>query len=140
MSTHAKQLFFFTLLAIFFLYTVYIINDEGEGGAVHYSKTTEADGRLVFQRYNCISCHQLYGLGGYMGPDLTNVISAKGKGSDYTKAFLRSGSLRMPDFNLSEDEIDALAEYLAYVDRTGKSPQKKFQINIDGTVTYDDNR
>ena len=59
---------------------------------------------MVWQKYNCQSCHQLYGLGGYLGPDLTNVYSAKGKGELFIKAFLHAGTKQMPSFDLSKEE------------------------------------
>ena len=92
------------------------------------------EGKLLFQKYNCIACHQLYGLGGYMGPDLTNVISGNGKGPMYAKALLKNGTRRMPDFHLSENEMDEIVAFLIYVDKTGISPVKRFKINYDGTV------
>lgn len=93
------------------------------------------EGKLLFQEYNCTACHQLYGLGGYMGPDLTNIISAEGKGELYAKAFLMNGTQRMPNFQLTENEITALVSYLKYIDKTGISPVKFFEINLDGTIT-----
>lgn len=98
--------------------------------------TAEAQkGKLLFQKYNCTACHQLYGLGGYMGPDLTNVMSKEGIGEMYVRAFLQNGTQRMPNFNFSEDEIKSLVGYLKYVDKTGISPVKNFEINYDGTIT-----
>lgn len=70
-----------------------------------------------------------------MGPDLTNVISTENKGPAYVKAFLKSGTQRMPDFKLSEVEMEQLIEYLTYVDKTGISPVKKFEVRYDGTIT-----
>jgi nitric oxide reductase subunit C len=76
------------------------------------------EGKLIFQKYNCTACHQFYGLGGYLGPDLTTVISQQGKGEHYARAFLKSGTQRMPDFHLTETEISNLIEYFKYVDHT----------------------
>ena len=92
-------------------------------------------GKLLFQKYNCTACHQLYGLGGYMGPDLTNAMSRSGIGEMYVRALLQNGTERMPNFHLSEEEIKSLVAYLKYVDKTGISPVKKFEINYDGTIT-----
>lgn len=80
--------------------------------------TSATRGKLLFQKHNCTSCHQLYGLGGYLGPELTTMISQQGKGENYAKTFLKSGSQRMPDFHLSDDAIDDLIEFLKYVDTT----------------------
>ena len=69
-----------------------------------------------------------------MGPDLTNVMSAKGKGELLARAFLKTGTQKMPNFNLSDAEINALVAYLNYVDKTGISPVRDFSINADGTI------
>ena len=79
-------------------------------------------GQQLWQENNCWSCHQIYGLGGYLGPDLTNVMSHPSKGSGYVKAFLNSGVKSMPKFNFSEEEKEALVSYLKHIDSTGYYP------------------
>jgi nitric oxide reductase subunit C len=99
--------------------------------AVVYSKGTENSilynqeesvmiihGKQLFQQYNCIACHQLYGLGGYLGPELTTAYSDKTRGELYMKAFLKAGGQRMPNFHFKDDEVDAIISYLKYVDTT----------------------
>lgn len=93
-------------------------------------------GQALFQKHNCIACHQFYGLGGYMGPDLTNVIS--NKGSPYARAFLMSGTQRMPNFNLNETELDEMVAFLEFVDTMGRYPANEYQINWYGTVVEND--
>jgi len=39
--------------------------------------STEQEGKRLWSSHNCIACHQLYGLGGYMGPDLTITFPGK---------------------------------------------------------------
>ena len=89
-------------------------------------------GKIIWQKHNCNSCHQMYGLGGYLGPDLTNVYSKKGP--DYIKAFLKSGTEIMPNFHLSNTEKDAMLAFLKETDATGNSDPKSFIINYDGTI------
>ncbi len=89
-------------------------------------------GQLLYQENNCVACHQFYGLGGYMGPDLTNVISTTN--SEYARVFTARGSLRMPNFNLQPDEIDALIAYLEFVDASGKFPSEDYEIYWHGAV------
>lgn len=90
-------------------------------------------GKLLWQQKNCTACHQLYGLGGHLGPDLTNVYSKRNEA--YIRAFLKVGSPVMPDFKLSNSEMDALVEFLKYTDQTGISDPKSFKKNIDGTIS-----
>ena len=113
-----RVLLFFSLCFLFLCYTIVVYT---AGTASHTDLTLTgkaATGKLIFQEKNCIACHQLYGLGGYLGPELTTVISARGKGRDYARAFIRAGSVRMPNFHLTDEETDCLVEFLSGVDRT----------------------
>ncbi len=134
MSRKTKQIIFFALLSQFLIYSLFVyisipINNVGE------LSVNSQKGKLIFQKYNCIACHQLYGLGGYMGPDLTNVMNTKGKGKDYAKAFITSGTAKMPNFHIPPEEIELLVSYLEDVSKSGVSPTVDFNINKDGTVT-----
>lgn len=131
-----RRIIFWILIFLFALHSVLVFTigtnkDCGE----KFMTDNAQEGKLLFQKYNCTACHQLYGLGGYMGPDLTNVMSRNGMGEMYVRAFLQNGTQRMPNFNLSEKEIKSLVAYLKYVDKTGISPVKLFEINYDGTIT-----
>lgn len=75
-------------------------------------------GKTIFQQYNCQSCHQIYGLGGYLGPDLTTAWSDKKRGPHYLKALLQSGGARMPNFHFGEAQTEDIITYLQYVDAT----------------------
>lgn len=130
MSLGVKRIIFFTLGTAYLLYTSFVYT---EGTITEYPITGEAiEGRQLFRDKNCIACHQLYGLGGYMGPDLTNVISIKGE--FYVRAFLENGTQKMPDFNLEESQVKNLISYLAYVDSTSYYPTRNFELTWYGTV------
>ncbi|GAB4092913.1 c-type cytochrome [Flaviaesturariibacter terrae] len=77
-----------------------------------------ARGKELYQQYNCQACHQLFGLGGYLGPDLTHAWSDPRRGPLYLNALLQSGGSRMPDFHLSTDERECLLAYLRSVDQS----------------------
>lgn len=118
------------LLAFFLIYSFYLYSSLP---VKNYSVTAETDkGKSVWQQYNCNACHQVYGLGGYLGTDLTNIYSLKGTG--YIKAFLQSGTDVMPNFHLNEKEINALLAYLKNIDASGKSDPRTFILNYDGTI------
>jgi nitric oxide reductase subunit C len=89
-------------------------------------------GHVLYQENNCVACHQIYGLGGYMGPDLTNVISSKGE--VYASAFLMSGTVRMPNFGFTEQEIEDLVRFLEFVDTMGTYQAPSYEISWFGTV------
>ena len=96
-----------------------------------------AEGRLVWQKYNCHTCHQLYGLGGYLGPDLTNVYSRSGNNEYYIRAIVKSGVKQMPAFEISEEEMNALLQFLKNVDQSGTSNPQDYQPEILGTFSLE---
>lgn len=73
-------------------------------------------GKILYQQYNCQACHQVFGLGGYLGPDLTRAISDPARGETMIRAMLKSGGSRMPDFKLKEEEVESLVHYLKHID------------------------
>lgn len=97
------------------------------------SGSLEEEGKILWQQKNCISCHQLYGLGGHLGPDLTNISSQRSP--EHIEAFLISGTNVMPNFHLSEHEIEALKAFLKSVDESGKGDPRTFKLNLDGTIS-----
>lgn len=107
---------------------------SGSSTEVHKMSDKAIAGEQVYQDYNCAACHQLYGLGGYLGPDLTNVISNPSRGPDYVKIIINSGIQSMPKFNLSEKKIDQLVAFLSHVDQTGFYPNKNAVVSEDGWV------
>lgn len=96
---------------------------------------SSANGRLVWQKYNCHTCHQLYGLGGYLGPDLTNVYSRAKKNETYIKAILSSGVRQMPAFDLSKEEMEELLVFLKDVDASGSADITAYTPEIIGTFS-----
>jgi len=112
-------------MLLFFLYlifTIWVYSAGTENRNIPERMNEDAyAGKLLYQEYNCSSCHQLFGLGGYLGPELTNVISSKGKGEDYVKAFLKIGSRQMPDFQLDSLQSHQLVSFLAHIDSSAKN-------------------
>ncbi len=135
MSTNSKLYLFVIafLIAIFAFYNYLVYSSNGYV-AVEKLSPMAVKGQQLFQNNRCWSCHQLYGLGGYLGPDLTNVYSDEDKGPLYFKAFLNSGVKSMPKFNFSEEEKDVLVEYMKQVDETGIYPNYDAEIEATGWV------
>jgi len=121
------------LVTIFSVYNFFIYTSEENDSPVKLSSEA-IKGQVLWQNNNCWSCHQIYGLGGYLGPDLTNVFSAPNKGSDNIKAFLNSGTKSMPKFNFSEEEKDARVALLQQIDSTGYYPNANAIIKPNGWV------
>lgn len=82
------------------------------------------EGEKIWQDNNCVSCHQFYGLGGYLGPDLTNVTSDAKKSKAYLYSVFSGGVGAMPEFDFTSEEKDQLYEFLRCVDKTGYYPVK----------------
>ncbi|WP_325202721.1 cytochrome c [Flavobacterium sp.] len=122
-----------TLVSVFGFYN-FIIYAEDDSGNQKRLSDQALKGQELWQQNNCFSCHQLYGLGGYLAPDLTNIYSAENKGADYIKAFLNSGIKAMPRFHFTEDEKEAIVTFLKEVDESGYYPNHKAAIKADGWV------
>ena len=88
------------------------------------------EGKLIYQQYNCQSCHQVYGLGGYLGPDLTTAWSDPHRGEMLIKAMLVSGGNSMPAFGFNDEQIRALTAYLKYVDTTATSLKPRIRQEL----------
>lgn len=78
-------------------------------------------GKTVWEDNNCIGCHTLLGEGAYFAPELGNVYQRFGESRDAIKSFIKyrpaegvPGRRSMPQFNLSEEELDAVVEFLVY--------------------------
>jgi nitric oxide reductase subunit C len=82
-----------------------------------------ARGKLVWEHNNCIGCHTLLGEGAYFAPELGNVYVRRGgdaSGGIFIKAWMKAmptrvpGRRQMPQFNLSEEELDDLVAFLKW--------------------------
>ena len=121
------------MIAIFSIYNYVVYTSESYSISVTLSPKA-IKGQQLWQENSCWACHQIYGLGGYLGPDLTNLVSNKDKGPAFIRAFLNTGVKTMPKFNFSETEIDAIVEYLSSIDKTGYFPNFNAQIDPSGWV------
>lgn len=91
----------------------------------HRENLTEAvvRGKLLWEENNCIGCHTLLGEGAYFAPELGNVFIRRGGEANF-KAFFSAwmkaqplnvpGRRQMPQFNLTDQELDDLAEFLKW--------------------------
>lgn len=130
MTEVQKRTIAITLVLAFLSYTVYMYCDLP---VRHAPASAMADrGKMLWQKHNCTACHQLYGLGGFLGPDLTNEYSKRGP--DQIRAFLQVGNNTMPAYQMADEDIACMIAYLRQVDQTGRSDPKTFTIGYDGTI------
>jgi nitric oxide reductase subunit C len=82
-----------------------------------------AAGKKVWETNQCIGCHTLLGEGAYFAPELGNVYVRRGGdqgGGEFIKAWIKSqptgvpGRRQMPQFNLTEKQLDDLVAFLKY--------------------------
>ena len=113
-----KIVAFISLFVAYLLYSI-IVYTKGTEKNIAVSAQEQINikkGSLLFQQYNCTACHQLYGLGGYLGPELTTAYSDPGRGELFMKIFLKAGGRRMPNYHFKEEEVNALISFLKHVD------------------------
>lgn len=90
-------------------------------------------GKHIWETRNCIGCHTLLGEGAYFAPELGNVY--KRRGPDFIKAWMAAqpsgapGRRQMPQFNLTEEQLNDLVEFLKW---TGNINTEKWPPNIEG--------
>ena len=115
-----KILAFISLFVAYLVYSIIVYTKGTEKNIIVSSEEQMKikNGSQLFQQYNCIACHQLYGLGGYLGPELTTAYSDPGRGELYIKIFLKAGARRMPNYHFKEEDINALISFLKYVDQS----------------------
>lgn len=94
-----------------------------------------AKGKHLWETNNCIGCHTLLGEGAYFAPELGNVVVRLGS-KEAVKGFIQSrpvegvpGRRSMPQFSFTDEELDALADFLDYV---SKIDAAKWPPNIQG--------
>ncbi|MFI5220811.1 MAG: c-type cytochrome [Bacteroidia bacterium] len=127
------QIIFSFLVCTYLVYS-FIVYFSGHGKYERIKNESAMKGQVIWQKKNCQACHQIYGLGGFMGPDLTNYASSP-KGFDYAKMILQTGTLRMPRFYFTNEELENLTAYLIQVDESGKSVVMPENIDIFGNYS-----
>jgi nitric oxide reductase subunit C len=125
MPSETRRILLITLVGIFLAQTWLIYSDPAGRSAPPLSESA-ARGSRVWHRHNCQACHQIYGFGGFLGPDVTNVASrlgeADGSAADLAarlETVLTTGSERMPAFHLDADDRLALATFFMELAATG---------------------
>lgn len=99
-----------------------------------------ARGKAIWEENNCVGCHSIMGEGAYFAPELANVFDRRGLGDEenfkqYLKGWMavqplpNPGRRKMPQFNLSDDQINALAEFLIW---TSRIDDNDWPPNIEG--------
>lgn len=101
----------------------YMVNDSTGGAPL--TESVER-GKHVWEKHSCINCHTILGEGAYFAPELGNVWVRYGgrDNPDGARAGLKAwmkaqptgvpGRRQMPQFNLTEQELDDLIDFLRW--------------------------
>lgn len=105
-------------------------------------KITEsvARGKNLWETNNCVGCHTIMGEGAYYAPELANVFDRRGGADEAAfKGYLNGwmaaqplsepGRRKMPQFNLSEEQVNDLADFLIW---TSRIDDNEWPPNIEG--------
>ncbi|UAB88888.1 cytochrome c [Ruegeria sp. SCSIO 43209] len=102
----------------------YIVNSENSAKL----DDSVVRGKHVWEKHACINCHTILGEGAYYAPEVGNVMTRWGVLDDPESAFeaLKGwmeaqptgipGRRQMPNFNLSDEEIRDLTNFLIWTD------------------------
>jgi cytochrome c2 len=83
-------------------------------------------GAQLAVQYDCRSCHQIGGAGALKGPNLQGVTQRINDPAQVTlRLWLQNpravkGNTAMPNFHLSDSEIEAILAYLTLLDSQGQ--------------------
>lgn len=129
----ARNIFYGGSIFFFLVFAAFVAHSH------YYATTTSIDvaglndavarGKRVWERNACIDCHTLLGEGAYFAPELGNVWLRYGGKDDPAaaregiKTWIKSmptgiaGRRQMPNFDLSEQELDDLASFFEWVSK-----------------------
>ena len=128
---YGGSIFFFLLFVALTFDTMGVLPERD-----HRENITEEIvlGKKVWEDNNCIGCHTLLGEGAYFAPELGNVYKRMGS-KEAIIAWIKMqplpapGRRKMPQFNLSDEELNAVAEFLKW---TSEVNTANWPPNIQG--------
>ncbi|MFQ5668976.1 MAG: c-type cytochrome [Acidobacteriota bacterium] len=119
-----REILLLALIAIYGAVSIIAYTDFPRQDARPRLTDLEWRGLELWREHNCQACHQIYGFGGFLGPDLTNMVGEDTPDEAY-RSVLTSGLNRMPAFHLDQNDQTALLAYLRAMNRTGKSQPER---------------
>lgn len=138
---YGGSLFFFLIfIGLTVQSHLYVLNESSNN-----DKLTESviAGKHVWEKHACINCHTILGEGAYFAPELGNVWVRYGGQDDEEgareslKAWMQAqptgieGRRQMPQFNLTDQELDQLIDFLKWTSEidTQNWPPNEHQTN-----------
>ncbi|MEN6586059.1 MAG: cytochrome c [Sulfuricella sp.] len=90
-------------------------------------------GKHIWEKNDCVGCHTILGEGAYFAPELGNVY--KRRGGEFIKGWIKAmptgapGRRQMPQFNLTDQELDDMVAFLKW---TSEINTNNWPPNIEG--------
>jgi nitric oxide reductase subunit C len=141
-TSTARNIFYGGTLFFFLMFLALTYQNEkalpGRDNRAALANPAVAAGKKVWETNQCIGCHTLLGEGAYFAPELGNVYKRRGGdagGGEFIKAWIKSmptktpGRRQMPQFNLTDQQLDDLVAFLKYV---GEINTANWPPNIQG--------
>ena len=141
-KTMARNIFYGGSVFFFLLFLALTFDTQGVLAERDHRENITAEvilGKKVWEDNNCIGCHTLLGDGAYFAPELGNVYQRFGGNAtalEAIKIFIKSrpkegvpGRRSMPQFNLSDEELTGIAEFLKW---TSEVNTANWPPNIQG--------
>lgn len=118
--------FFFILLLLGLTFDTMLVLPERDNR--HLITESVEEGKHLWEVNNCVGCHSIMGEGAYYAPELANVFDRYGNGDEEAfKGYLQGwmaaqplnipGRRQMPQFNLTKEQVNALADFLIWTSR-----------------------
>ena len=132
----ARKLYYGSALCsflVFFILSFYSFSSLQERDEIENITPLVAKGKIIWEENNCIGCHSLLGDGAYYAPELGNVYKRRGR--EYIKAWIKmmptniEGRRKMPNFEFSNEELEALIAFLKWTSEINNS---RWPPNIEG--------
>jgi nitric oxide reductase subunit C len=129
-KTAARNVFYGGSLFFFAIFLGLTAQSYGYITSTSTNQATLTDsvvrGKHVWEKNSCINCHTLLGEGAYYAPELGNVwvryggVKDPASAKEALKAWMKSqpsgieGRRQMPQFHLTEQELNDLADFLQW--------------------------
>lgn len=116
--TKHRKVLMLSLVSAFLVQT-YLVYSDKTGLKTGSLSASAHHGRKIWLKNNCQSCHQIFGFGGFLGPDLTN--TAHEFDAEELQEVLATGPGQMPSIKISKEEAQHLKAYFKELNKTGQS-------------------
>ena len=125
MKLAQRKLLMGALVASFAIQTAMVYADD-TASTFEVLSEDALEGRRIWHEYNCQTCHQIHGFGGFLGPDLTNY--GLRMTDERLNQILTEGSAQMPAFHFDEDQIYYMGSFLDELSDMGQGVPRSVRV------------